>query len=314
MTVKYSPEQRVVRTILFALAGILGLGVLLDGVANAQSLTRATRGALFLGLVIVWIAAEGYVRISGTQWRTATGAKVRVTTFGPEPRLAVLGALVLLVVTGVSSERKKGATPPGGRKAELLALSPVIERDMRTFMAATGFHNRVKATAPLSERVDAISETWPLTASFRDSVRSFSRVREQVNHGFDVSEAEIDRAIVSGQLIQKTLSALMREKKIVIDPAVTLYSDKEGRKPISGVWGLLLENTSADGTAKKSYQIFPISRTDYQVGDEVTWDWDLSRVYGEAWYRDPGGEIAHAWEQAAEFVGRPLSSVNASPR
>jgi len=196
-----------------------------------------------------------------------------------------------------------------------MLLAPGIERHLRAFMAATGFHNRVRPNATLPEAVDAISETWPLSENFRQSVRIFWDVRERINHGYNVPDADVLRAIDSGKLILKTLEALKREKKVVAGTGVELFSDRQGRTPRSGVWGLALENTSSDGKETKTLQVFPTTRTDYRLGDEVSWDFDTSRVYGETWYRDPKTrEIKHGWEWSSEFVGRPLSDVNTGPR
>jgi hypothetical protein len=182
-------------------------------------------------------------------------------------------------------------------------------------MAATGFHNRVRSNATLPDAVDAISETWPLSPTFRNSVRVFSAVRDRINHGYSVPDEEVARAVESGKLILRTLEGLKREKKVVVDTGVELYGDSGGKSPRAGVWGLVLENTSSDGKDTKSVQVFPTTRTDYRAGDEVTWDFDMGSVYAETWYRDPKTrEIRHAWQQSAEFVGRPLKDVNVAPR
>jgi hypothetical protein len=200
-------------------------------------------------------------------------------------------------------------------KAALALVSLELERQLRPFMAATGFHNRARPGATLPEDLDLISETWPLSQSFRGSARRFWDTRETVIRGYDVANDDVLRAVDSGLLIFKTLQSLQREKKVVASVGVELFVDREGRTPRRGVWGLMLENTSADGKETKSFQVFPTTRTDYRLGEEVTWDWEMSKVYGETWYRDPrSGEIRHAWEQSAEFAGRSLNDVNKPPR
>jgi hypothetical protein len=42
----------------------------------------------------------------------------------------------------------------------------------------------------------------------------------------------------------------------------------------------------------------------------VAWEWDLSTVWPETWYRHPDtGEIEYGWTEAGEFVGRHLEDV-----
>jgi hypothetical protein len=200
-------------------------------------------------------------------------------------------------------------------RAALSLLSPEIERHLRPFVAATGFHHRIKPNASMPDVLDALAETWPLSETFRKSARAFWDVRELVIRGYDVPDGEVVRAVNSGLLIFKTLQGLQREKKVVVRVGVELFADPEGQTPRKGVWGLVIENTSSDGKDTKTLQVFPTTRTDYQPGDELTWDWNMGNVYSETWYRDSRtGQLARGWIQAAEFVGRPLMDVNRPPR
>lgn len=264
---------------------------------------------------MVWVFAEVYVRWRHVAWRGPVGRAGRITSLGVQPRLTFCGALALLVIAQVLPSGSAKAPTAPSPKAQLMLLAPDIERHLRGFMAATGFHHRVKPNAPLPDAVRAITETWALSETFQESVRDFWDVRERISHGYDVPEAEVLRAIDSGKLILKTLEALRRPKEVVAKTGVELFSDHEGGTPRVGVWGLLLEHTSSDGKETKSIQVFPTTRTDYRLGDEVTWDFDMRHIYGETWYRDPETrEIKHAWQGSAEFIGRPLADVNTSRR
>jgi hypothetical protein len=199
-------------------------------------------------------------------------------------------------------------------KAALMLLGAEIERRLRPFLAATGFHHQVKSNAPLPDAVDAITTTWHLSTNFRQSVRLFWDVREKIIHGYNVSDDDVLRAIDSGLLIMNALDGLPREKKVVVSTGVELFADAEGKKPRKGVWGLILENTSSDGKGTRSLQIFPTTRTHYRIGDEVTWDFDTASTYDETWYRDPRTRaIKHAFQQSMAFVGRSLKDVNVAP-
>jgi hypothetical protein len=200
-------------------------------------------------------------------------------------------------------------------KAGLQILSAEIEREIRPFMAATGFHQGGNLTAPLPQALGALAATWQLPENVTSASRSFWDVGERVRRGYDVADSDVLRSIESGLLILKTLQSLRREKKVVLYTELSLFSDAAGKQSIPGVWGLMLENTSSDGKETKSVQVLPTSRMDYRVGDELTWEFDLRKVHAEAWYRDPAdNQIKHAWQQAAEFAGRPLQEVNAAPR
>lgn len=48
----------------------------------------------------------------------------------------------------------------------------------------------------------------------------------------------------------------------------------------------------------------------YQAGDYVTWDWDMSKILGEAWIRR-GGKLVLAWSSSAFFDGRVVANVAA---
>jgi hypothetical protein len=59
-----------------------------------------------------------------------------------------------------------------------------------------------------------------------------------------------------------------------------------------------------------TFRIFPTTRTHFQKGKRVAWEWNMAKVWPAAWYRDPDtGEIKEGWVSAAEFVGRHLDDV-----
>ena len=74
---------------------------------------------------------------------------------------------------------------------------------------------------------------------------------------------------------------------------------------------MILETTSPGGVTT-THRIFPTTRTHFQKGQIVAWEWvlDTARQWGATWYRDPDtDEIKHAWGGSLEFVGRPVSDV-----
>jgi hypothetical protein len=80
---------------------------------------------------------------------------------------------------------------------------------------------------------------------------------------------------------------------------------------MTGVRGVILETTIPDGN-DVTYRIFPTTRTDCEVGQQVAWEWnmDVSRIWPAAWYRDPlEGDIREAWGSSMEFIGRHLTDL-----
>ena len=48
----------------------------------------------------------------------------------------------------------------------------------------------------------------------------------------------------------------------------------------------------------------------YETGKRVTWEWNLERLSGKAFYVDPDtGEKKVAWDSSAEFRGRLIDGT-----
>jgi hypothetical protein len=55
----------------------------------------------------------------------------------------------------------------------------------------------------------------------------------------------------------------------------------------------------------------PTTQTHFQVGKQVSWEWNGKFVLGPAWYRDSEtGEVKQAWVGSTEFIGRHLDDLN----
>lgn len=103
------------------LAGIVGLGAVLDARSNALALSDAKAFGAAAFLLCCWMAAEVWLNIRGARWRLAGGSDVRVRSLGVAPRLAVLGALLLL---GISRLDDASPVPSGG-----LVQAPSIKHE-----------------------------------------------------------------------------------------------------------------------------------------------------------------------------------------
>ena len=182
----------------------------------------------------------------------------------------------------------------------LMVLSAEMDKLARRLAAATG-HNK-------NQSVRAQIGIWDsaLPPHVKRAYQLFSEARNRIIHGGAATDQEIWSAIDSGLLIYSALDSIPIEKNVVLHPNVDVYSDPEA-SVLMGVKALIMETTH-DG--KTSARIFPTTLNHYRPGMRLTWEWNMDRSWGDAWYRDPtDGEIKLAWNSSAEFVGRDLEQV-----
>lgn len=140
------------------------------------------------------------------------------------------------------------------------------------------------------------------------SLKFFWEARNKLIHGGDASQEDILRAIDSGIMILKALKAFPTEVNVVYHPGVKLFYDPLCINAVPNAKGVILE-TESPGGATKRFRIFP-TRSHFQKGKRVAWEWDYELTWGPAWYKDPDtDEIKQAWISSAEFVGRHLNEV-----
>ena len=194
-------------------------------------------------------------------------------------------------------------------KAALMLLASDIEQELRELLAATGWQ-RMQRTTSIPASIERLASETPLPDSVREAVQHFWPVRNRLVHGHDVSDDDVLRAIDTGLLILKSVRAIPREINVVHHPGAEVFSDPQGKAPVSGARALILETTSFD-SQKKTLRVYPTTRSDYYVkGKRVAWEWSSRNRYGECWYRDPeSGEIKDGWRGSLEFVGRHLDEV-----
>lgn len=193
-------------------------------------------------------------------------------------------------------------------KAALLLLASNIEKESRQTLASTGLI-KGRTYVNLKQAVEELDNHYGLPRHISSSLRLFSETRNKIMHGGETDERNILSAIDSGISILKSLQAIPREINKVHNPGVTVYSDPECKNPIEGVKGVILQSSSPSG-AKVSYRIFPTTRTHFEKGKKVAWEWSHENIWSDAWYKDPeSGEIKLAWNSAMEFVGRHLDDL-----
>jgi hypothetical protein len=201
-----------------------------------------------------------------------------------------------------SAESEILGTAGESPSAALLSLSAALERELRELLESVGHLPRSVTLRRLAEEASRVAG---LPKATHDALALFSDVRYELVHRGSVAHADVLRALDSGITILRVVQSLPRDLHTVHAPAMQLFSDEWGRRPIADVRGVsLLEGDYGAGP-----RVFPTRRM-YTRGEVVSWEWDVRRMWGPTWYRDSEtGEIEMAWTQSAEFTGRPLAEV-----
>jgi hypothetical protein len=194
-------------------------------------------------------------------------------------------------------------------KVALQNLSNALENKSRDILAETNW-GQGKLDIPLDHALEQLNNLGQLPPSTNSIFNQFSDVkRRAVSGAYLVSDNEITAALDSGIGILKQLYAIQTEKNIVYNPAVAVYSDPNCKIELTDLRAVILETTSPGGSST-SLRIFPTTRIDYKIGEIVSWEWNMNKIWGPAWYRDPvDHQIRQAWFQSAEFAGKRLSHL-----
>jgi hypothetical protein len=191
-------------------------------------------------------------------------------------------------------------------KAALLLLASEIERGVRLILESSGWAPPGRPI-PIGQAFAILAQRAQLPNSLLVALRDFSDVRNRAVHGHEASDDDVIRAIDSGLRILQALQTLPHAIHTVYHPGAPLYEDPDGRVERQGLRALVLDNEAKPGRGRVTRSVHPTSRTDYKKGQRVSWEWNMSRVISESWYRDPdAGDIKYAWTSSAEFSGRPI--------
>jgi hypothetical protein len=192
-------------------------------------------------------------------------------------------------------------------KTALMLLQAELERQARHALAIRGLLNG-RNNIPFRQALAELRE-YGFPSYLGDALSLFSDIRNKIIHGHSASDDDALKAIDSGITILKALSALPAETKTVYHPGVDIFSDASCEHKILEAKGIILETVSVDGS-ETALLIYPTTKSYFRRGKKVSWEWNLSRVWQNAWYRDPeSGDIKQAWSQSAEFVGRHLDDI-----
>lgn len=192
-------------------------------------------------------------------------------------------------------------------KVALMTLGNELEKQARYALATRGIL-RDRPGVPISEALSELYQ-YGFPPNLSGSLKLFNDVRNKIVHGADATDDDALRAIDSGMTILHALNALPNEVNIVYRPGVEIFLDAACAVPIPNAKGVILETTSPGGVIK-TFRIFPTTRTHFQKGKQVAWEWSMRKTWPAAWYRDPDtGAIKQAWVSSAEFIGRHLDDI-----
>lgn len=194
----------------------------------------------------------------------------------------------------------------------IVKLSSILEKELRTIAGTLGHLGGDKKRRMTGlEIYQLLVDKGFLPPNTTNALKIFWNLRNQIVHGQLRDENKNTlRVLDIGLTLLKTIKGIPHEINIVYDPGVVLYSDPDCTQEISDAKGLILETTSS-GKAEISKRIFPTTRPEYyKKGKQVTWEWNLSKVWQPAWYIDPDtGAKQKGWDSAGEFVGRHIDEI-----
>lgn len=191
----------------------------------------------------------------------------------------------------------------------IIKLSSVLEREIRALAGSLGQTPQRRMTA--THLFHALVEKGYFPQHTTRSLQIFWDLRNKIVHGHEKEdERNVIKVLDAGLALLKTIKSIPHEINIVYHPGVPIYRDENCEDKISDAKGLILETTSPGG-AEKFQKIFPTTNSEYYTkGKRVSWEWDLSRVWNKAWYKDPDtGEIKTAWYSSGEFNGRSIEDL-----
>jgi hypothetical protein len=142
-----------------------------------------------------------------------------------------------------------------------------------------------------------------------EAIVRFSDLRNKIVHGVGgIPDDETLRAIDLGILVLRLVMSAPRESYVVHEPEAPVFSDPEGVNVRRDVNAVILEVAGSNGSVNR--RAYPTTQTYFAKGQQVSWEWNGSKTWGESWYRDPdSGTIVYGWTSSSEFVGRPLQDI-----
>jgi hypothetical protein len=194
-------------------------------------------------------------------------------------------------------------------KAIVVIVRQLVETELRKLFALSGYYSRVGGQSrriSLSEMLTNAKEVNLLSPDLVSSVNKFTSLADAVVHGTLGQNVSVD-VITAGLNIVNALRSIPSQRNFVYLTDIPIYSDSQCSVRTRG-HGIVLEALVPPNGAR-TLSIFPTTRSHFQKGKEVAWEWNMANQWGETWYRNEAGQIATAWGASAEFIGRHLEDI-----
>lgn len=277
---------------------ILGFTILLTFRKELSEILRRIKKGKVLGQEIELSGSLEELRLSAETTKVVAES---IPSLDPEPTTAILEQTEQDEIKHILDEATKSP------RVALITLSGYIDIAARRALASTGHlsNHRVSSTETMEKLSKSVGG---LSDSILNSTKLFMMVRNKLIHTKEASEDDVISALDSGITILRALKALPIQKNIVRHVRVPLFKDPGCQITVGGL-GVILELVGPGGI-KKNQIIFPTLRDWFEVGQAVSWEWDLSNVWQETWYIEPEtGAKTMGWHSSGEFIGRSLDSI-----
>lgn len=194
----------------------------------------------------------------------------------------------------------------GSPELALIRLSNILENESKTILGSLG----LLPLRPISvyRAIEELEKRGFLPKNTIHSLKKFWELRNKIVHGRgQVDEKEILRVLDLGIVLLKTIRAIPHDIHVV-QGLVDVYEDAECKHKRPAIKGVILESTSPSGERKTS-RIVHTTKTSFQVGKRVTWEWDLLAVIPVSWYIDPANGEKKMLESTLDFAGRLVDNL-----
>lgn len=190
------------------------------------------------------------------------------------------------------------------RRSALMLTAAYIEKEVKALLAVAGLLKEYRSPVQAIRLLEQRQKTPGRLAA---SLENFFSVRNQVAHDPNYPELT-EETLNAGILLLQLLRSIPRAHHKVIAANFPLYSDPEATMRREGVSGVMLRGFDEAGRGGMA-QVFPTTKP-MRVGSSVSWEWNMASIWNKSWYKDPKtGEICHAFDSSAEFVGRDLTEL-----
>lgn len=191
----------------------------------------------------------------------------------------------------------------------ILMVSGELEKKLKQIFALTGLSNS-HSYKTVVQSFDILEKSGYVTKNTINSLRIFLDLRNKIAHGVTVEKSNnIVGMLDMGIGLLKLVDSIPHEKNFVYRFNVPIFKNKDCTIPYEKGKAIMLETHSSNGVTK-SKRVFPTTRTDYEIGMQLTWEWSFENKWDEAFYIDPDTkENKVAWSSSAEYIGRDIKKI-----